>query len=1012
MSFVPLHIYSGFSYLQSGLIASNIPLIAKKLGYSAVGISDKNSLSGLAPFDHSCLANSLKPIFGMDLEINEGLFSLYVLNEKGYRHLLRLTFLASEQKATLKDLVENQDGLSIIYNPSSSFLDELKIDVNKAAQDLSLKSKGLASLMLGLPYLKDDVEQATLLRDFASSHSYPLVAFPHIIYEKKTDAIVTLITKAIDEKTTLTTKSLEGKEYFLSLEDVQSFYTKSEIQLSEDLASKVNFTYIEKRGTLLHFANNEDKSSEDYLAELALKGLSKRLNGEIPPLYLSRLNYELSIINKMGYADYFLLVSDYVNFAKTHQIAVGPGRGSGPASLVAFALSISLPDPIKNNLLFERFLNPERKSMPDIDVDFSDTRREEVVAYLQNKYGVNKVSHILTTQTIGAKEALRDIGRVYLYEDREINLIISSIINDKLSLRDDYRTSPQFKQLINSDKYYLEIVSLASKIEGLPRQAGLHAAAVVLNDEPLEEVLPIKNEESIGYVACLEKDYLEEQGFLKMDLLGLRNLSTIDTCLALIEKDYGKKLSYEDLPYDDTSSIELIKKGKTMGLFQLESPGMKRAIREVEPTTFNDVAALLALFRPGPMESIPSYARRKKGLEKVTYLSSELEDILKSTYGIIVYQEQIMQIVQKMAGFSLGEADLFRRAISKKDANKLKALKDKFMAGCLANHHSSETSLQVFNLIFKFANYGFNKAHAVSYAVLSCQMAYLKKNYPQEFYCAILDALSPSQAKFKDTIAEAKDLHLSLALPSLNHSSTAFLVYNHSLLLPFSAIKGLQSTFINSLIDERNLNGPFLDFFDFASRMKHASLSLPLLIKLIDAGVFDEFTPSRATLRASAPSAMNYAEMTQGINGQEALLAIGLPKPHLIEEKDDLKTNLGAEYEMVGLMISGSPLSLYKDKLEGLKALTLSELEDTNGSFLTRGLVKSVRVITTRQGSQMAFLEVYDETSEASFVVFSDVYLASYQLLKDDNAILIRGYKDPRKDGYLAKEITSLGETK
>jgi DNA polymerase-3 subunit alpha len=379
--------------------------------------------------------------------------------------------------------------------------------------------------------------------------------------------------------------------------------------------------------------------------------------------------------------------------------------------------------------------------MPDIDVDFSDVNRDPSRHYLAKEIRRRTGSATFSPPKRSAPRNLCAIspGSMAMKTARS-NIILDTIVDDKLSLRDDYRKNPQFKALIDSDKYYLEIVALSSKIEGLPRQAGLHAAGVVLNNEPLVDVLPVADNPGVGEVACLEKDYLEEQGFLKMDILGLRNLTIVDHCLSLIEKDGGPHLSYESIPYTDEASIRLIQANKTMGLFQLESPGMKRAISELSPTTFEDVAALLALFRPGPMENIPAFSRRKKGLEKISYLSPELEPILKSTYGVIVYQEQIMQIVRAMAGFSYGQADLFRRAISHKQANKLAALKDQFINGCLQNGKDRPTAEKVYALIYKFADYGFNKSHAVSYAVLTCQMAYLKKHFPKEFYCAILDS--------------------------------------------------------------------------------------------------------------------------------------------------------------------------------------------------------------------------------------------------------------------------------
>lgn len=1011
MAFVPLHLYSGFSYLQSGLTVERLPYLAKKLGYVSLGICDNGSLSGYAPFTHECLKAGIKPVYGMDCVLKEGTFALFALNEEGYRNLLQLTLLASEGQLSYEDVAKHPGGLACVYPLESAFF---------AGNYLSFKTEDALALKrllspfprsyLGVPYAPEKADYLAWARSFALSHSYPLIAFPRIRYEKKSDAIVLSIVSAIMNHETLVEKEQDGDEFFLSIEEAASFFTPEERDASGQLAAECQFVFLAKRGSLLHYENPLGLSSEDYLRQLTYDGL-KRRKPDAPSVYSERIDYELSVIDKMGYADYFLIVQDYVNWAKTHGVSVGPGRGSGAGSLVSWCLNIVVPDPIRFSLFFERFLNPERQSMPDIDVDFSDVNREQVVSYLQAKYGRERVGHVLTTQTIGAKESLRDIARVYGYQDREIELIISTIVDDHLSLREDYRKSPQFRALIDSDKYYLGIVALAAKIEGLPRQAGLHAAGIVLNNEPLPLVLPVSDNPGVGYVACLEKDYLEEQGFLKMDLLGLRNLTIVDTCLELIQKSEGKLLHYEDIPYEDADSIALIKANKTMGLFQLESPGMKRAISEVGPTDFEDVAAILALFRPGPMENIPSYARRKNGLEKITYLSPELEPILKNTYGIIVYQEQIMQIVRAMAGFSFGQADLFRRAISKKDAAKLASLKDTFIAGCLKNGKERPLAEKMFSLIAKFADYGFNRSHAVSYAVLTCQMAYLKRHYPKEFYCAILDSMSPSDRKFKDTLSEIKAIQLHLAVPDVNRSGNGFIVDGDALRFPLGSIKSLQGNLIHGLFDERMEHGPFLDLFDFAARGKPRGLNLPTLVKFIDAGALDTLYPSRASLRASAAAAMTYAEMMFGESGQEALLAIGIEKPLMVEMEDDPRTNLEAEYEALGLMVSGNPLNFYADKIKAAGAVPLSALPDSVGIVKTAGIVKAIRAITTRKGSQMAFLDLYDDVSEVSFVLFSEAYAQCYSVLKTDAPVLVSCRKDERKeDSYLVVAAEALGD--
>lgn len=1000
MAFVPLHTYSGFSYLQSGITAKNLPILAKKRGYSAIGLCDNGTLSGYAPFFHAASEEGLKPIFGMDYHFEENSISLFVLNEEGYRNLLFLSKEQSEGKGSVASLRAHQNGLAKVFVPPSSLLE---------GEKLYAFTKGLDILWLGLPYGLDAKEREGI-RSFALSHSFHLMAFPKIAYPKKEDAIVLDIVTAILEKRNLDHDKKEGNEYLLSQDEIAAYYRENEIAETERLASLVSFSLLEKRGGLLHFPNESGLSSEEYLRKLVFDGLKKKgLNSD--KAYEDRALYELSVIEEMGYSDYFLIVSDYVAYAKNHGVMVGPGRGSAAGSLVSYALGIVGADPIKYGLLFERFLNPERQSMPDIDVDFADIEREKVISYLQDKYGIDHTGHVLTTQVIGAKEALRDIGRVYRYKQNEIEFVISTIQNDRLSLRDDYRTSSKFKELVDSDPYFLRYVSLASKIEGLPRQAGLHAAGIVLNDKPLDEVAPISVSPEAGYVCCLERDYLEEQGFLKMDLLGLTNLTTIERCLLLIKKNKGLDVDYYSLPFEDEAAIRLIASGETMGLFQLESPGMKRAIRQVEPSTFKDVAALLALFRPGPMESIPSYARRKKGLERVTYLSPELEPILRETYGIIVYQEQIMQIARACAGFSFGQADLFRRAISKKKADKLLALKSNFIDGCLKNGHSEPMAKNLYSLIERFANYGFNKSHAVSYAVLTCQMAYLKAHFPEEFYCAFLSALSPSDPKFKNALSECKRKGLRLALPDINKSESYFTLDEGHLRFPLSSIKALPSNFVSKILDERREHGPFNDIFDLAVRTKRAGLNVAMLVRLIDAGALDGFGINRNTLRASAYGALSYSEMLTGPDGEGMLLDIDLPKPAYTTAPENKEVDLSNEHEALGLMISDSPLSFHQDEIERKGAIPLSEVLNSSKEEWTYGIVKSMRAITTRTGKRMAFLEVYDDISELSCVLFSDAYNEFFPLLKNDALVFLLLRKDTRKeDSFIVTKVEPIGE--
>jgi DNA polymerase-3 subunit alpha len=1010
MNFVPLHLYSGYSFLRSGLSVPKIIHLAEKNHYYGVGLSDYETMTGLPEFYHAIKDKTLLPVYGMDVEVEGDLLSLFVNDEQGYRNLIAIELLASEHKLTHADILAHNDGLTAVLPIESCKFHTLYKQGNAAVASWLLSFQaGFKSFYLGLPYCPEEPELLSFTRSFVSNYPYDTVAFPHFLYEKDKDAIVLDIVKAIQNEATLENKEATGFNYFLSEEQILSYYQDHEIFNTRLIAERAKFSFIAKRGGLLHYQNDLGLSSEDYLKKLAYEGLARRVPNYGKD-YQDRLDYELGIIDKMGYADYFLIVQDYVNYAKTHDIYVGPGRGSGAGSLVSFALNIDTPDPLKYDLLFERFLNPERQSMPDIDVDFADIKRDRIVDYLISKYGKSRVSRIVTMQTIGARQSLRDIGRVYNYEPREIDLIAKLIVDPRWSLRDAYKNNPKFKDLVNSDKYYLEIVSLASKIEGLPRQAGLHAAGVVLNDQPLDSAIPVMDEENIGYVAGYEMNYLEEQGFLKMDLLGLRNLTIIEECLELVKQNGGPSLDYLSIPWEDPDAIKLIASGRTMGLFQLESAGMKRAIQTIVPSSFNDVVALLALFRPGPMDNIETFARRKHGQEKVTYLSPELEPILSSTYGVIVYQEQIMQIVRALAGFSYGQADLFRRAISKKDAHKLQLLKDDFIKGCLKTGHDINLANKAYALIYKFADYGFNKSHALGYGVLTCQMAYLKDHYPNEFYAAILDNCGGTgDSKFAEIISEIKKQHIALSLPDINAASDHFIVAKGHLIFPLSAIKGLQSNFIGDILEERRVHGPYLDLFDFAARLKHFGLSLPNLVKLVDAGCFDSLHPNRSSCRASAASAMSYAEMLYGPDGQEVLFDFQMPKPAMAEVSNNLLENLDAEHDSLGLMISGSPLSLHQNALRDVKTVPLAEIASGSGTFLVAGVIKSIRVITTKKGQPMAFLSLYDDTSEADFIVFSEEYTASYSALKNDNAVLVKCHKDPRRDdSYLADLVTTL----
>jgi len=1011
MSFIPLRVFSGYSFTKSGLKIDQYLNASKKMGYQAVGLCDYRSLSGAPSFYKEAKKLGLKPIVGEELEVDNLHFCLYPINEMGYKNFLTICNLSQRGECTTATLKEYQEDIVVVLPSDNDALKKVFLeDRNKFSLLLARLSRGFDHFYLGLEksnqpkFIQD-------FRDFAFSRGYKVCAFPHIKYVKKEDAIILKMMESIDTKDVLSEKKAIGEEFLLSPEEATSFYKEDEIKNTAEIGDLCNLEFIAIRGQMIHFENEFGLSSDDYLSKITHELLEKK--GKANPKYLERLEFELKTIREMGYSDYFLIVHDYVQFARDMDIAVGPGRGSAAGSLVAYVLGITVPDPIENNLLFERFLNPHRQTMPDIDVDFSDVDRERVVQYLKDKYGNDHVAKIIAIQKIGAKQSLRDVGRIFNYPKHDIELftkLISDEKDDKLSLREIYKQNKKFRDLVNDDKYYLEIVTLASKIEGFPRQASLHAVGVVLNAEPLDSIIPLTCGLDVGYVEQFEKDHLEEQGFLKMDILAIRNLSLIDHCLALL-RERGININRDEIPYDNPIAIKQIASLKTMGIFQLESVGMRNAIKTVGPTTFEDITAILALYRPGPMDNIPSFGRRKHGKEKITYISKALEEILSPTYGIMVYQEQVMQIANKMAGFSLAEADLLRRAISKKDPAKIASFEEKFVSGSIKLRYKEKEARDVYEMIRKFGDYGFNRSHAMVYAIFSCRMAYLKAKYPQEFYASILSNASTDE--FHTTLAEMKDIGLKVSCPDINKSTMSFVLTNNEIIFPLQAVKGIMTASATAIIKERLEGGLFKDIFDFVLRMAKYKLNNVQLINLIDAGAFDSLEKSRMSLRGAIPAALTYADAIVKDDGSMVIDPNMFPKPTFVKLEDDYITNLNRERDALGLMVSGSPLDLVKDTIRQLGAVSIKKIPSTRGDIKVVCILKSSRITKTKKGQEMCFTTVYDDSGELELTVFNEAFeKSSMALKKKESIIVVSGYYSNIKEQFNVKLVEKLEDVK
>ena len=1008
-NFVPLRIISCYSFLQSGLTMEKIQKGIVKNDYFGLGLCDNGVLFGVPSFVKASEDIKRPYVIGLEVHVEEDTICLYAINEEGYHHLIEISTAIQKEEFSLELLKQKTSGLvAIIETYGGKFKQLFESNDDSFVKYLFEYSELFKDgFYLGLEVKdKEGVSYANKIRNFANEHIYDCIAFPKLLYEKKDDAIVLKIVEAIAKEEKLEEKKLEGQQYFMSIDAYKKIYRAAEIENTKKILELSSFSFHQKRGELLHYPVEDSPATLRASCFNALDRLGLKDNEE----YVKRLEYELETIISLGYADYFLIVQDYVSFAKNNGILVGPGRGSAAGSLVSYLLDITQIDPIKNDLQFERFLNPYRKSMPDIDVDFMDIRRDDVVQYMREKYGNERVANIVTFQTIQAKQSLRDIGRVYGYANNHIDLLSKRLTKDKLTLREAYKTLEEFKQLVDSDAYFLEIVSLASKIEGLIRQSGLHAAGIILNNSPLENALPILTDFSDHYISQYEMGCLEEQGFLKMDFLGLRNLTTISRCVDLINEHYpNAHLDKQHLPYDDEKVYETISSLQVMGIFQIETMAMKKAIQVLKPNCFDDVVALLALNRPGPMQFIPTYAKRKEGREKVEYDDPSLEPILKSTYGILTYQEQVNQIATTFANYSMSEADMFRRAISKKNKEEMAKNKEIFIKRAVEKGHDIKVATKVFSLIERFANYGFNKSHSVAYAIIACQMAYLKTYYPLEFYAAILEtSSSANDTKFNEYVSEMKKRNISIISPNINLSTKEFTVYKDGLLFPLNAIHGVNELLANAIIEERN-RGDFKDFFDFIARMYRKKITENQITALIDSGCFDTFNPSRASFRASIKSALQYAELSSKDDGQLDIGFSDFIKPYLVEDHDDPIENLDREYETLGIMLSNNPLHYKADILRSKNIISISDAKESKSAKIA-GLIRNVKTISTKKGSTMAFIKLADEADEIELTVFSDLFVQTIALLEKNKLIIAEIKREVREGNidYIASTIAPL----
>lgn len=986
---------------------------AKRRGFHALAITDRNVLYGVIPFYKACQKHGIKPIIGLaadilidgNSEMSSAPLLFYAKDFQGYQNLMKISSAIQTKTPKgipikwLKHYCSHLIGISPgIEGEIETLILQGEIIQAKEKiefyQQLFDKDSFYLSIQSYATPEHEKLREAILALN--EELQVPIAAVDKVCFLDAEDYFSWQCLKAIKENVNISElkENRLEKEYFLrthaELEKLFNDFSKA-MDNTWNIAEQCHVT-IPFHQQLLPKFPLKDKTSDAYLSDLCQKGLRKRIESP-SSVYVKRLQYELDIIKKMKFSDYFLIVWDYVQFARRNGIIVGPGRGSAAGSLVAFSLEITDVDPIKYDLLFERFLNPERVSMPDIDIDFPDHRRDEVIQYVAQKYGATHVAQIITFGTFAAKAAVRDVARVFGLTNKELEQLSKSIPNKLgITLQDAYKQSKALQNLVKEEKFK-KIFRIAAKIEGLPRHTSTHAAGVVIGDRPLVEWIPLQAGSNDVLLTQYPMGILEEIGLLKMDFLGLRNLSLIESILRSISSKEKIKIDLKQIPYTDEKTFELLQKGQTTGIFQLESEGMRDVLVRLRPTEFEDIVAVNALYRPGPMTNIPVYISRKHGVEPVQYPHPDLQHILSKTYGVIVYQEQIMQIASKLAGFTLGEADLLRRAVSKKKREVLDRERNHFVTGAIKNGYTDLTANTIYDLIVRFADYGFNRSHAVAYSMISYQLAYLKAHYPLYFMASLLTSVVGNEAKTAEYVKELKHLGFCIYGPSINKSSYQFQVEENGVRFSLASIKGVGFQALKEIVRARG-DRPFSDLFDFCLRVSLKIINRKVMENLIYAGSFDEFGQDRAVLLATLDVAIEHAQLMKPEDNQMGLLFTeGLDiKPKYVEvEPIPIENKLAFEKQVLGMFVSEHPAAMHRNLFQLYGAIFLDELNKIKLKYQVGVYIQEVRKIRTKNGEPMAFIQISDESADLSAVVFPNVYRSTSSIVKKGEIVMMSG---------------------
>ncbi len=1031
MSFVHLQTISTYSLLQSTTRLEGLVRAAKAKGYGAIALTDYNILYGQIDFFKLCKKYEIQPIVGMQLDLSgiiqkDKAFSVVLLAKdySGYQTLMALSTLrnreASQQE--MLSLLAASKGRLIAITPGEKGEVEHFLglrDFEKAREVSQFWKNAFAEgdFYLGVQIHQKMQGLIPSLLKLSEEVAVPVVGMHDVRYLEPTDSFSCRVLKAIDanEKVDLQTEELNGTYYLPSLQEMERKYAELDLtaaaEQTQKIADRIAVTIPLQQALLPKYPVPAGTTPQQYLRKLCDEGLNQRVP-HADGAYKERLAYELGVIDEMGFNDYFLIVWDVMDYARRAKIMPGAGRGSAAGSLVAYVLRITHVDPIKYNLLFERFLNKERYNMPDIDLDFPDNRRDDMLHYVRDKYGMEHVAQISTFGTLAAKMSLRDTARVFGLSQTESNEWSNAIPNQLgISLTEARKKSKPLQELINKNDLNRLLFETAAKIEGVPRHVSTHAAGVVISDKPLVDIIPLQKRNSDLYLTQYTMGNIEEIGLLKMDFLGLKNLTILNDAVQLARSAYQEDIDILKIPMDDEKTLEIFRKADTNGVFQFESPGIKNVLRKLGPESIEDIAAVNALYRPGPMEQIDLFVARKKGKAVIEYPHEDLESILKVTYGVMVYQEQVMQVASKMAGFSLGEADILRRAIGKKQKEAIDKERDHFVRGSLEQGYTEQTAVMVYDYIERFANYGFNRSHSVAYSFIAYQLAYMKAHFPAAFFAALLNSVNQHSDKMNEYFIELKKRSIAVTYPNINTSFWKFTLQDDTIQFGLGGIKGVRRDFIQEIINERKENGPYQDFIQFLRRIHPKWLKIETITPLIFSGAFDGFGHTRATLLQSLPGMLNSIEYS----GNNIDLFSVLEPKYLETAELPLLKLLETEEETLGHSLRGHPIDQFGSLYEKNEVVYIAELQ-LNQKARTMGLVKEVRRIQTKKGDPMAFASLTDGSGEMSMTIFPEYYIRFMKLVKADQLIVVEGRLEksnqPDKLNFLATHIWAADEYK